>query len=73
MVVGERALGRQERYPNRKEGRGSGGWEFLHLLNGLCRPIPGQESKQEHPPAMVPTCFPRCWHSQKPAAHVLGL
>ena len=36
--------GREERHPYRKEGRGSG-WEFLHLLTGLCRPIPGQQSK----------------------------
>ena len=54
------------------EGRGSG-WEFLHLLTGLCRPIPGQQSKSIPRPPMAPTCFPRCWHFQKPAANDPGL
>lgn len=40
--------GREERHPYRKEGRGSG-WEFLHLLTGLCRPFPGQQSKSITP------------------------
>ena len=35
-------FGREERHPHRKEGQRSGGWEFLHLLNDLCRPIAGQ-------------------------------
>ena len=63
---------REERHSYRKEGRGSG-WEFLHLLTGLCRPIPGQQSKSIPRPPMAPTCFPRCWHFQKPAANDPGL